>query len=58
MTLSNDFTLSFLFIEMIIRPTYKIQLDERSHMRAFDYSSLYEKAWDTDTLNLIAMIYE
>ena len=27
-------------------------------MRSFDYSRLYEKAWDTDILNLVAKIHE
>lgn len=27
-------------------------------MRTFDYSSLYNKAWDTDLLNLVAKIHE
>ena len=27
-------------------------------MRSFDYSKLYEKAWDTDILNLVAKIHE
>ena len=27
-------------------------------MRLFDYSRLYEKAWDTDILNLVAKIHE
>ena len=27
-------------------------------MRSFDYSRLYNKAWDTDILNLVAKIYE
>ena len=43
----------------------KVQLDENAGrwmkggiMRSFDYSRLYEKAWDTDILNLIAKIHE
>ena len=27
-------------------------------VRSFDYSRLYEKAWDTDVLNLVAKIHE
>lgn len=27
-------------------------------MRSFDYSRLYNKAWDTDILNLVAKIHE
>ena len=27
-------------------------------VRSFDYSRLYEKAWDTDMLNLVAKIHE
>ena len=27
-------------------------------MRSFGYSRLYEKAWDTDMLNLVAKIHE
>ena len=28
------------------------------HMRAFDYSRLYDRTWDTDILNLVAKIHE
>ncbi len=31
---------------------------KRVLMRSFDYSRLYDKAWDTDTLNLVAKIHE
>ena len=27
-------------------------------MRSFDYSKLYDRAWDTDILNLVAKIHE
>ena len=27
-------------------------------MRSFDYSRLYDKAWDTDIVNLVAKIHE
>ena len=27
-------------------------------MRSFDYSRLYDKAWETDILNLVAKIHE
>ena len=27
-------------------------------MRAFDYSRLYDRTWDTDILNLVAKIHE